>query len=128
MVSTFQSICGGLLTLFKFLISVTITCPLLQSIENNDPGETVNALSRTAMFLPMYFLICNYGEKVSTAFDNLNETVYGMKWHMCPNDLQKYLVMMLASLQQPVVMKGVFSLDSSRSTFKRVSFALIFHA
>lgn len=75
------------------------------------------------MFFPMFFLICNLGEMVTSAFADLNETVYGIAWPLCPIELQKNLVMMLPSTQKSVIMRGIFSLDCSRSTFKQVNCA-----
>lgn len=69
----------------------------------------------------MFLLICNIGESVTIAFEKLNVVIYEMNWHLCPTDLQRHLVLMLAITQQPVIMKGIFSLNSSRITFRRVS-------
>lgn len=80
----------------------------------------INALSRTMIFLPMFFLTCHLGEMVTTAYDRINEPVYEQAWHLWPLHLQKDLIPMLISIQQPVVFKGLFALDCSRDTFKRV--------
>lgn len=72
------------------------------------------------MFMPIFFLICNLGEMVTSAFLELDETVYAILWYNLPVELQKYLVPMLLSTQRPVIMKGVFALDCSRDTFKQV--------
>lgn len=72
------------------------------------------------MFMPVFFLICNLGEMVTSTFLELDETAYGCAWYHLPVDLQKYLVLMIASTQQPVIMKGIFALDCSRDTFKQV--------
>lgn len=57
---------------------------------------------------------------VTSAFLELDETVYAILWYNLPVELQKYLVPMLLSTQRPVIMKGVFALDCSRDTFKQV--------
>lgn len=59
---------------------------------------------------------------VTTAFDEMDELVYGIDWYLCPIELQKYLMVMLAVMRQPIFIKGIFSLDSTRFTFKRVNF------
>lgn len=69
----------------------------------------------------MFLLICNIAESVTIAFGDLNEAIYGMEWHLCPTELQKYFVLMTAITHRPVIMKGLFSLNSSRMTFKRVN-------
>lgn len=91
-----------------------------QSIKSNSIMALVNALSRTTIFLPMFLLTCDLGEMVTTAFDEVNEPVYAQAWHLWPLELQKHLIPMLMSIQQPVVFRGLFALDCSRDTFKRV--------
>lgn len=95
---------------------------LFQCFENRDFVSVGNALSRLCMFLPIFALICNLGEMVTTAFEDMNETVYAMAWNLYPLDLRKYFILILAATQQPIIMEGIFSLDCSRTTFKRVSF------
>lgn len=82
--------------------------------------DLVNALSRTTIFLPMFVLTCNLGEMVTTAFDELDESIYGLSWHLWPLRLQKHIIPVLIAIQRPVVFKGLFALDCSRDTFKRV--------
>lgn len=86
-----------------------------------DYAELGNALARMSMFVPVFFLMCDNGNAVTSAFDELDEVVYGMDWYLCPIELQKYLVLMLSVIRQPIVMRGIFSLDCSRFTFKRVN-------
>lgn len=86
----------------------------------DDYVEAMNAMSRMFMFSPMFFVICNLGETVTAAFDEMDKIVYGISWISCPTTMQKYFVLILKSTQQPVVMKGIFSLDCSRHTFKLV--------
>lgn len=78
------------------------------------------ALTRTAMYLPIFLLTCDHGEMVTTAMGELDVPLYEMSWHLCPIQQQKYFVHVLMAMQEPVVIKGLFSLDCSRDTFKRV--------
>lgn len=81
----------------------------------------VNIMSRLLTFAPIFFVVCNCGESVTSAFDDMDEVVYEMEWYACPIELQKYLIAMLAIIRRPVVFNGLFSMDCSRFTFKRVN-------
>lgn len=73
------------------------------------------------LFIPIFFLMCNIGESVTSAFEDMDKLIYRMEWHLCPVELQKHLIVMLSVIRQPIPMRGIFSLDCSRFTFKRVS-------
>lgn len=79
------------------------------------------AFTRTAMCLPVFFLTCNFGELVTSAFEELDVPLYNLSWHLIPIEQQRYFILILNAIQKPVVIKGLFSLDCSRVTFKMVS-------
>lgn len=85
----------------------------------------VIALSHLISFLPLFFLICDYGEMVRSALDDMDELIYGMEWYSCPIELQKNLIVMLAVIRQQIDMKGLLSMNCSRFTFKRVNWCKI---
>lgn len=89
-------------------------------MKSQDLLGLVNAFSRTAIVIPILLLVCVVGEMVTTAYGDLNETVYGLSWHLWPIKLQKNILPILIRTQKPVVFKGLFTLDCSRDTFKRV--------
>lgn len=98
-----------------------------QSRENDDAAGAINAFSRAIIFLPSLFLLCFIGERVTTSFDELNESVYAMTWYILPIKLQRgFLVPMMAIVNKPIVLKGVSSLNCSHDTFKRVRFPIRF--
>lgn len=95
---------------------------LMKCVQGTINYEQIGALlTRLGAFLPVFYLICNIGESITGTFEDFHEVIFGMEWHSCPIELQKYLVIMLAITQQPVIMQGIFSLDCSRITFKRVN-------
>lgn len=97
-------------------------CINRQSLKNNDFIGAMAALTRTAMYLPIFLLTCDHGEMVTTAMGDLDGPFYEIAWHLCPIKEQKYFVPILMAMQEPVLIKGLFSLDCSRDTFKRVNF------
>lgn len=83
----------------------------------------VAAFTRTAMCLPVFFLTCNFGELVTSAFENLEVPFYNLSWHLIPIEQQRFVMLVLNAIQKPVVIKGLFALDCSRATFNKVSLA-----
>lgn len=51
-------------------------------------------------FLSIFSLICNLSEMVTSAFNDMNEMVYGMARHLYPLDFHKYFILLLAATQQ----------------------------
>lgn len=80
-----------------------------------------NAVACVCMYVPVYFLVCDLGESVTSAFGEMDEIVYDINWPDVPPDIEKYVVLVLAATQQPIIMEGIFGMDCSRFTFKRVN-------
>lgn len=68
----------------------------------------------------LFFLLCNYGESVTGAFDELNLSIVNVSWYLCSADIQKSAVMMIATSQGIVRLNGYASIDCSRDMFKQV--------
>lgn len=90
-------------------------------MQKQDLVALVNAFTRTAILVPILLLMCVFGEMVTTAFGELNETVYELSWHLWPIKLQKHVPVILIKTQKPVTFKGLFTMDCSRDTFKKVT-------
>lgn len=67
------------------------------------------------------FSICEIGERVSGAFDEICSAIEELNWYMLPNRLQKVLPSILINAQQPVALKCFGSIFCARDTFKRAS-------
>lgn len=83
--------------------------------------RAIVALSRAISYIPILIWVCNYGEKVATAFADLQETIYNLSWHLCPENLKKNVVIMLILAEKPFYFKGIFKLNVSHETFKKVN-------
>lgn len=51
----------------------------------------------------------------------MDKVVYDTDWYLYPTELQKYEILMLAVIREPIVIDGLFSMSCSRETFKRVN-------
>lgn len=69
----------------------------------------------------MNFSICEIGERVSGAFDEINDVFDEVNdWYMLPFELQKMLPVVVMSVQQPIYLECFGSISCTRDTFKRV--------
>lgn len=67
------------------------------------------------------FFICEYGERVSNGFEELNTTLNDLKWYLLPNEIQRMLPTAMISFQAPVVVPIVGKMTCSRYIFEKVS-------
>lgn len=104
-----------------------LLCNFIQSLKTVDQLLLATSLSCMGSLLSIFFLSCEYGCRVNTAMHLVNESFYNISWHDCPTGLQKYVVSMLLITQRDVHMRGIFTLDASRETFKRVIYIVFTH-
>lgn len=64
------------------------------------------------------------GGSVAYKFGNLSESFFLNSWYLCPIDLQKYTIPMIAVSQKPAYLEGFAGINFSRETFKKVHFLL----
>lgn len=80
----------------------------------------VTSISCFAVFVPFFYPVCSLGENVTTAFVQMNESIYEIKWYECPREQQKYLVQMIMFSETPFRVTIFGTMDCSRDTFKKV--------
>lgn len=93
----------------------------IQGLKYGDKLLINGAFSILMIWLPMFHLLCNFGEDVVSGFAEVNGEVYDMPWYLCPVNLQKYIVVMAAMAEKPVLMRGFATLNCSLETFKQVN-------
>lgn len=90
-------------------------------IQTNDFVLLLIVITTTVAFLPFFFLICHFGENVTTAFAKLNVSIYDdIPWYLCPVNVQKCVGPMLMASHTPFHFRGIASLKCSHETFKKV--------
>lgn len=92
----------------------------IQGLKYGDKLLINGAISILIIWLPMFHLLSNFGEDVIGAFVELNDEIFHMSWYLCPVNLQRYIVVMAAMAEKPVLMRGFATLNCSRQTFKQV--------
>ena len=63
---------------------------------------------------------CYFGDKVTTAFDDLNETIYQCDWYLFPMEMRKYIPAILRMAQEPVQMHAFGTYHCTLETLKTV--------
>lgn len=71
------------------------------------------------------FFICEFGEKTTDYFNQLNGALYECDWYTYPIEIQRMLPIILQATQNPIVLQGYGNVFCLRDTFKTVS--LIFN-
>lgn len=81
----------------------------------------VSAISILTIWLPLFYMLCDFGEHVTIASGRLNTSFYSNSWYLCPIEMQRYFLVILLAAQKPLYMEGFARLNCSRETFKRVN-------
>lgn len=67
------------------------------------------------------FLFCEFGERLTGRFNEIDQQVNQCDWYTFPLQIQKLLPIFLKGTQNPIVLYGIGELKCTRETFKDVS-------
>lgn len=67
-----------------------------------------------------YFLFCEFGEMVTSAFNSLD--MFDCNWFLFPMDIQRLLPTIILNARQPVVFRGFANVLCKREAFRSVSY------
>lgn len=65
-------------------------------------------------------IICELGQRLSNAFDEIPDTIVDFEWYLFPPGIQRILPTILLAAQQPVYLECFGSISGTRETFKNV--------
>lgn len=68
------------------------------------------------------FGLCEFGQRMTNAFEEIEDEIETFDWYFFPYELQRMLPMILMVTQQPVEIECFGSISSLREYFKKVSF------
>ena len=71
--------------------------------------------------LAIVFAACEFGQRLSDAFDEINDIINQFNWYLFPIEIRKILPNFMINTQQPVVMKCFGCISCSRKQFKKVN-------
>lgn len=66
------------------------------------------------------FITCELGQQGSDAFEGILDVFEKLNWHRFPNEIQRLLPMILASMQTPVELEVFGSITCCRYVMKSV--------
>lgn len=92
-----------------------------QSLNTGDHMLLISILNALITWSCLFYLLCDYGELVTDAFEELNRSIFDISWYACSADAQKMVLMMIRTSQQAVRLKGYGSINCSRDMFKQVN-------
>lgn len=67
------------------------------------------------------FMICELCQRSSDRYDELNDIIGQFEWYFLPAKIQRFLPMIIMSVQEPVSFECFGSITCDRETFKRVN-------
>lgn len=70
----------------------------------------------------LIFIFCEFGERASDGFDELDYVIGQLDWYTFPIEIQRKLPIVINIAQQPVVVRGFLNILCTREVFKKVSF------
>lgn len=92
----------------------------VQGLKTGDRLLIASGCFISSAWVPLFYHLCNFGENVAISFNEFNESIYHLPWHLCSLELQKYVRFMLMITQKPVYLQGFPGLNCARAMFKKV--------
>lgn len=71
------------------------------------------------------YAVCEFGQKLTNAFDNIEYETGQLRWYFFPIQLHRILPIFMIVSQRPVDLRVIGSISSDRITFKNVSRIII---
>lgn len=106
--------------IFYARISMWNPFSLLQLHQEMSCATQLLVMFQTIYGFGAVLISCDLGQRMSDRWGEINSTIVQLKWYLFPNELKRFLPIIIAAAQQPVklVCFGRFSL--SREVFKKV--------
>ena len=95
-----------------------------QSRGHDGMGGLLRPITLVFWSFASMFLLCEYGQMVTTRFEDIDEAVYQSEWHSFPDKIQRILPTIINNTQQLVIISGFCDVEYTRETFDSVSWTL----
>lgn len=105
----------------------TITFRWNQSHGHDGIGGLLRPITLVFWSFASMFLLCEYGQMVTTRFEDIDEAIYQCEWHSFPDKVQRILPTIINNTQQLVIISGFCDVQYTRETFDSVSWKLTNH-
>lgn len=68
----------------------------------------------------LVFIVCEFGQQFTNAFDKFNIALGQLHWYLLPVDIQRMLSIVIINAQQPIFISCFGNITCGRETFKKV--------
>lgn len=82
--------------------------------------QIISPVSCTALWMILFLMMCNFGDKVTNRFSDFSYSAYKVLWYQCPVNQQKYFILVILNGNKPVYLEG-FVIQSTYLTFQKVN-------
>lgn len=93
----------------------------LKSGDNSNAVDAICPTMTVLYSLLLIFVFCEFGERVCSEFNVFNEELCRCDWYLFPLEMQKMLLIILSSTQQPASIQGYANTQCTRDAFKSVN-------
>ena len=69
----------------------------------------------------LVLISCEFAEKVTTAFEDIDDEINQLHWYLYPYEVRKFLPTIMITVQDTVNVECFGSIPCNRETFKNVS-------
>lgn len=104
------------------ICSIFSTCfPFFQHEDLKNNVEIITVITQTVWTLLSIFAVCELGERIRMAFEEVNAELNQLKWYLLPRRSRKLLPIILMATQDSVEFNIFGTTASNRKTFKEAS-------
>lgn len=80
----------------------------------------VKTVCYTSYAFSYVVIICEMGERMSNAFDEIGDLVWQTQWYLYSNEIQQLLPTIMIAVQKPAAIKFFGSLSCNRESLEKV--------
>lgn len=103
-----------------FFVRFLLEIHLFQFHHWNGMPVMLNAIINGTFGLILVFIVCEIGQRMNDAFDEIGSTINQFDWYLFPIEEQRMCLMIITIAQQPVAVGCFGSIKCTREVFKNV--------
>lgn len=93
----------------------------------NNSLEIMNLVLIMCLSFVIIYGVCEFGEKMTGAFEEINDAYDRFAWTVFPHDVQTLMPILIMAAQKPIELRVFGSISCGRITFRNVSEIFLFH-
>lgn len=103
----------------NFEILIVLNFIFAQQFRHLDAFVVVILLA-SSLTMTYLFFYCYFGKLSAASFEKMADCMYNMRWQSLPLRLQKYVVVMIENMQEPLYYHGFNIIKLQLNTFVKV--------